>query len=163
MLQNIVLIQPGNIVKRIMRYLKGTLAFGLCYRKSALNQCVGYSDADWAGDVDDRHSTSDDVFLLSGLVVSRKSKKQSSVALSTAEAEYVALSSAAHEALWLRQLLADLSTSQSAEPILIFEDNLLPRTHSFMVGPSTLTSSIILSENKLNMESLLFNIVQLKT
>jgi hypothetical protein len=115
--------QHWTAVKRIMRYLKGTLNFGLCYRKSVSDQCVGYSDADWAGDVDDRHSTSGYVFLVSGSVVSWKSKKQTSVALSTAEAEYVALASAAQEALWLRQLLGDLTMNQSAKPILIFEDN----------------------------------------
>ena len=58
---------------------------------------MGYSDADWAGDVNDRKSTSGYLFMMNGGAVTWKSKKQSCVALSTAEAEYVALSSAAQQ------------------------------------------------------------------
>ena len=64
----------------------------------------GYSDADWAGDLGDRKSTSGYLYQISGGAVTWRSKKQSCVALSTAEAEYMALSSAAQEAVWLRQL-----------------------------------------------------------
>ena len=80
--------------KRILRYLKGTAYLGLSYKKCADGNLIGYSDADWAGDVDDRHSTSGNVFLLAKGAVSWLSKKQATVALSTAEAEYVALSAA---------------------------------------------------------------------
>ena len=109
-------------VKRIMRYLKGTLNYGLLYKKSKLNTCVGYSDADWAGDVNDRKSTSGYIFQVGGTAVSWKSQKQSCTALSTAEAEYVALSQAAQEAIWLRQLNSDL-LSDSCEPTVLYEDN----------------------------------------
>lgn len=83
---------------------------------------IGYSDADWAGDVDDRHSTSGNVFLLAKGAVSWLSKKQATVALSTAEAEYVALTTATQEAIWLRRLLTDVG-KPLAEPVVINEDN----------------------------------------
>ena len=91
--------------KRILRYLKGTVYLGLSYEKCAEGNLSGFSDADWAGDMDDRHSTSGNVFSYAKGVVSWLSKKQATVALSTAEAEYVALSMATQEAVWLRRLL----------------------------------------------------------
>ena len=84
--------------------------------------CVMFSDADWAGDTNDRKSTSGYLFTLSGGAVTWKSKKQSCVALSTAEAEYVALSSAAQESVWLRQLTSDLGSPPKAQ-MTLFEDN----------------------------------------
>ncbi len=78
--------------KRILRYLKGTADLTLKYEKSKANALMGYSDADWAGDQDNRHSTSGNLFLMAGGAVSWMSKKQTMVALSTAESEYVALS-----------------------------------------------------------------------
>ena len=109
-------------VKRIMRYLKGTPNHGLMYSKGDPKSCMGYSDADWAGDVNDRKSTSGYLFKISGAPVSWRSKKQSCVALSTAEAEYMALSSAAQEATWIRQLTSDLQNGPT-RPTVIHEDN----------------------------------------
>ena len=63
-------------VKHILRYLKGTTGFGLLYSKDDSRCCVGYSDADWAGDIDDRKSTSGYLFQISGAAVSWRSKKQ---------------------------------------------------------------------------------------
>ena len=100
-------------VKRILRYLKGTLDITLKYRKSDQGEVLGYSDADYAGDVDDRHSTTGNLFLMSGALISWFSKKQPIVTLSTAEAEYVALSTATQEAVWIRKLLHDFGVSQS--------------------------------------------------
>ena len=74
------------------------------------------------GDLDDCHSTSGNLFLLAGGPVSWLSKKQSTVALSTAEAEYMSLSGATQEAVWLRRLLSDFKFSQE-EPTVIKEDN----------------------------------------
>ena len=108
--------------KRILRYLKGTVSLGLSYKKCADGLLTGYSDADWAGDVDDRHSTSGNVFSLARGAVSWLSKKQAAVALSTAEAEYVALSTATQEAIWLRRLLTD-GGEPLEEPIVIHKDN----------------------------------------
>ena len=87
--------------KRILRYLKGTVYLCLSYKKCADGNLIGYSDADWVGDVDDRHSTSGNVFLLAKGAVSWLSKKQATITLSTAETEYVALSAATQEAIWL--------------------------------------------------------------
>ena len=93
----------------------------LQYRSTG-EKLLGYSDADWANDTDDRHSTTGNVFIMSGGAISWLSHKQSTVALSTAEAEYVALGSATQEAIWLNQLLTDLriDTKRSIE---ILEDN----------------------------------------
>ena len=83
---------------------------------------IGYADADWAGDHDDRHSTTGNLFLMSGGAISWLSKKQPSVALSTAEAEYMALSTATQEAVWLRRMLADLQANPK-DPTVMLEDN----------------------------------------
>ena len=83
---------------------------------------IGFSDADWAGDQDDRHSTTGNLFLMAGGPVSWLSKKQAIVALSTSEAEYIALSVATQEAVWLRRLLVDLK-GNSVCPTVMMEDN----------------------------------------
>ena len=98
-------------VKRIFRYLKGTSGLGIKFKyqsDSSSNTLYGFADADWAGDVEDRKSTSGYCFKMCGGVVSWRSKKQHCVALSTAEAEYLALSAATQEVVWLRQFLNDL-------------------------------------------------------
>jgi hypothetical protein len=108
-------------VKRIFRYLKGTISLSLHY-KTTEEMMFGYSDADWANDLDDRRSTSGNVFIMSGGAVSWLSQKQTTVALSTAEAEYMALGLAVQEAIWLRRLLRDLNVA-TTEPTRIHEDN----------------------------------------
>ena len=114
--------QHWTAVKRILRYLRGTADYGLAFTSHSSGDCIGYSDSDWGGDLDDRKSTSGYVFLVNGCAVSWKSKKQSCVALSTTEAEYVALASAAQEAVWVRELTAQLK-DHSPEAITIYEDN----------------------------------------
>ena len=109
-------------LKRILRYLKGTANYGLAYLMSDQTELLGYSDADWAGDTMDRKSTSGYVFIMAGAAISWRSCKQTCVALSTAEAEYIALSAAAQETLWLQQLTSDLFRS-CIQPTTIFEDN----------------------------------------
>ena len=112
-------------VKRILRYLKGTLDLALHYEATG-KQLLGYSDADWANDLDNQHSTTGNVFIMSGGAVSWLSQKQSTVALSTAESEYIALGSATQEAIWLRQLLVDMKVDVSSS-LEILEDNQEPR------------------------------------
>ena len=107
-------------VKRVLRYLKGTIDIGILYRGDA--GVLGYSDADYAGDADDRKSTSGYLFLIAGGPVSWRSRKQSTVALSTAEAEYIALSTAAQECVWFKKLLSELA-DQPDGPVTILEDN----------------------------------------
>ncbi|XP_070011328.1 secreted RxLR effector protein 161-like [Nicotiana tabacum] len=85
--------QHWKAVKRILRYLKGTIDYSLCYQGTDL-QLKSYTDADWGGDLDERKSTSGYTFLLNNGAVSWSSKKQSCIALSTMEAEFVALSAA---------------------------------------------------------------------
>ena len=109
-------------VKRIFRYLKGTIDLCIKYERSADNRLVGFSDADWAGDLTDRHSTTGNLFMMSGAAIDWISKKQPVVALSTTEAEYVALSAATQEAVWLSRLLTDIKAPPKA-PIVIKEDN----------------------------------------
>ena len=109
-------------VKRILRYLKETINLGLKYKKPESGTLVGYSDADFAGDLHDRRSTSGNLFLFARCPVSWYSKKQPAVSLSTAEAEYISLSGATQEAVWLRQLLSDFKLHQEA-PTVIKEDN----------------------------------------
>ena len=110
-------------VKRILRYIKGTINYGLIF-KAEDNKGIlaGYSDADWAGDIDTRRSTSWYVFQICGSTVSWCSKRQSSVSRSSTEAEYIALSMASQEAVWLSRLLKNVGVKQE-EPILIYEDN----------------------------------------
>lgn len=109
-----------SAVKRILR--KGTPDYGLQFSADCSSTCIGFSDADWAGDASDRKSASGYTFQLSGTAISWRSKKQPCLSLSTAEAEYVALSAAAQEALWLKQLLADLNVTQET-PMIRNEDN----------------------------------------
>ena len=94
-------------VKRIMRYLKGTAAYGLNYCSTG-STLVGYSDADWAGDKDSRRSTSGYAFQLGKNLISWSSKKQSTVALSSSEAEYMASSFATQELIWLKALIKEI-------------------------------------------------------
>ena len=98
-------------VKRTFIYLRGTIQFGLVYTKGESGALTGYSDADWGGDCIDYKSTSGYLFQIGSSAVSWKSKKkQSCVALSTAKAEYMALASAAQEAVSMRELCADLKS-----------------------------------------------------
>ena len=110
--------------KRILRYLKQTKHLMLWYGQSD-EKLIGYSDSDYARDVDDRHSTSGYVFILGDGAVSWYSGKQKGISTSTAQAEYVALSHATKEAVFLRQLLAEFkgNSSGDCEAITIREDN----------------------------------------
>ncbi len=104
--------QHWMAVKRIFRYLKGTQKYGLLFKTSTDKDCVGFSDTDWGGDLDDRKSTSGYVFQIGGTNW-WNSHKLACVALSTAEAEYIALASTAQESVWLQQLLADITTEEN--------------------------------------------------
>jgi len=95
--------------KRVLRYLKGTSDSALEYGKDAHGaELVGWSDSDYASDSSSRRSRTGYVFMLNGAAVSWKSQRQQTVALSTAEAEYMALTAATQKALFLKQLLNEL-------------------------------------------------------
>ena len=88
----------------------------LCYQGDDL-KLRGYSDADWAGDLNKRKSTTGYVYTLGGGAISWGSKKQTSTAMSTAEAEYIACSTAVQEAVWLRNLLCDIDLISKDQPV----------------------------------------------
>eukprot|EP00253_Pinus_taeda_P025737 PITA_25737 len=108
--------KPGKehwtTVKRIFRYLRGTNDYGLCYKgRPGLDRVLdirGFVDADWVGDLDQRISTSGYVFNLFGGAFSWMTKKQSVVALSTTEAEYMVATHASKEAVWLQRICSSM-------------------------------------------------------
>jgi hypothetical protein len=97
-----------SAAKQVVRYLAGTVNLGLQFSRGA-NVLNGYCDADYAGDIDKRKSTSGHVFLINGTVISWASKLQPAIAMSTCEAEFVAAANATKEALWLKTLLGDFT------------------------------------------------------
>ena len=100
---------------------QGTTHLRLLYNRSNDQSLVGYSDADWGGDVDNYRSTTSYIFQIGGVAVSWKSKKLDCVALSTAEAEYMVLACTTQEAVWLRELKTDINNKLSG-PTTIYED-----------------------------------------
>jgi hypothetical protein len=95
-------------LKRILRYLQGTMSLGLTMHRSSPTELVVYTDADWAGCPDTRRSTSGYAVFLGDNLVSWSSKRQHTVSRSSAEAEYRAVANGVAEATWLRQLLLEL-------------------------------------------------------
>ena len=96
------------LVKRILRYVKGTLPQGLHIGTGPVRSLTAYSDADWAGCPDSRRSTSGYCVFLGDTLVSWSSKRQTTVSRSSVEAEYRAVAHAVAECCWLRQLLQEL-------------------------------------------------------
>ncbi|KAK2989631.1 hypothetical protein RJ640_002505 [Escallonia rubra] len=106
-------------VKRILRYLKGTHDLGLWFpRNTSFFDLIGYSDADYAGCKTERKSTSGGCQFLGHSLVSWSSKKQNSVALSTTEAEYMAVGACCAQILWMKQTLLDFGLKYDHIPIL---------------------------------------------
>ena len=106
--------------KGVLRYIAGTQGYGITFGKG-IDGIHGYCDADYAGDLDTRRSTTGYVFIMNGGAISWSSRLQPTVAVSTAEAEYMSAASAVKEALWLRKLSADLGMSM--ETVQISCDN----------------------------------------
>ena len=105
-------------MKHLLRYVAGTIDYGLAYTSNAELNLVGYSDSDMAGDVDDRKSTSGILYFLDGNPVAWQSQKQRVVALSSCEAEYIAGAAAACQGVWLRRLLQDVVGAGVTSPQL---------------------------------------------
>lgn len=105
-------------VKRILRYLHGTSSYRLKFDASKTGPIYGYCDADWTSDPDER-SVTGYIFIKYDAPISWCTKRQPTVALSTTEAEYMAMSSAAQETLWLRGLSEEIEQS-SKNPTQIF-------------------------------------------
>ena len=110
----------------VLCYLGGTKNLGLVFHGDAeedmASLILGYTGSDWAGQIDTHHSTGGYVFKMSGAAVSWSSKLQTSPALSLTEAEYMATTCAAQEAIWLCQLLEQLG-HQKTQPTTLLEDN----------------------------------------
>ena len=107
--------------KNLLRYLRGTINHGLRYTVGSL-RLHGYTDADWAGSVVDRKSTSGYCFTLGSASISWMSRKQKSMALSTTEAEYIAACMAYWEATWLRKLFSELFEHVLDATIILCDD-----------------------------------------
>ncbi|KAG7588970.1 Zinc finger CCHC-type [Arabidopsis suecica] len=112
----------GNALKQILRYLQGTLAYGLTYKKGGTKKIVGYSDSSHNVDPDDGRSTTGHVFYYGDSPITWCSQKQPTVALSSCEAEFMAATEAAKQALWLQELLSEL-TGQSFAKTFLYIDN----------------------------------------
>lgn len=107
--------------KRVLRYLKGTMDVGLKFRRTT-EPLTGYVDADWANCLDDRRSYTGYAFILSGTTISWESRKQRTVALSSTEAEYMALTEAAKEAIYLQRFLKELGFDELTK-VKVYCDN----------------------------------------
>ena len=99
--------------KNILKYVKGTIEFGLWYTNDSSCEVIGYSDADWGGSTDDFRSTSGGCYYLGQNLVGWSSKKQTSVTLSTAESEYVAAGACCAQLIWIKQMLSNYGIIQS--------------------------------------------------
>ncbi|KAK8935339.1 hypothetical protein KSP39_PZI014001 [Platanthera zijinensis] len=108
--------------KRILRYLKGTSTYGILLKHEENTKLIGYCDSDWAGSLDDRRSTSGHVFFLGSSPISWSSRKQHTIALSTTEAEFMALNTAACEAIWLARLKKNLTGGEEDEVKLMCDN-----------------------------------------
>jgi hypothetical protein len=120
------LANPGpqhlKLARRILRYLNGTKGLRLTY-KGQPQMLKGFTDADWGGCRDTRRSTAGYLFNIGSGAISWQSKRQSVVALSTCEAEFLGQTQATKEAIWLRRLLNELNMSQGKTATIICGDN----------------------------------------
>lgn len=110
-------------IKHVLRYLYSTIDYKLIYQHTG-TAVIGYADADWGSNPLDRKSYSGYAFFLGGAAFSWSSKRQNCVALSSTEAEYIDLTMAAKEAIYIRSLLGELGLQTMENPIIVYGDNL---------------------------------------
>lgn len=124
-----------RVAKGVLRYLAATRSVGITYGGSSSDEGLrGWCDADYGGDKDIRRSTTGYVFTINGGAVSWASKRQQTVALSTAESEYMAACAATREAVWMRQLVGELGLPVKAVPISGDNQASLNWVHNHVVG-----------------------------
>ena len=111
-------------LKRILRYVQGTLSLGLFYSRTEDYKLVGYSDSDRCGDINDRKSTSVYVFFMGNTTFTWLSKKHPIVTLSTCEAEYVVASWCVCHTIWLRNVLSEMKLKQRGATIIQVDNKL---------------------------------------
>ena len=114
-----------NAAKRILRYVKGTIGYGILMpinHSENTRNLYGYTDADWCGDKSDRKNIAGFVFLIDSTPISWSSKKESVVALSSCEAEYIAAAMGACQAVWLDTLMQELKIKEEG-PVELYVDN----------------------------------------
>lgn len=107
----------------MLRYLKGTQSFGVFYKKGGGEELTVYTDSDYAGDTDDRRSTSGYAFILSEGAVAWASKKQPVVTLSTTEAEFVAAAFCACQCVWMRRILEEFGLGQAKSTTILCDNS----------------------------------------
>lgn len=112
----------GDIMKQIMRYLQGSSTFGLKYRREGTKKLTGYSDSSHNIDQDDGRSTTGHMFYFGTSPITWCSQKQNTVALSSCEAEFMAATEAARQAIWLQELLSEI-TGWKSERVTIKIDS----------------------------------------
>jgi hypothetical protein len=154
-------------VKRIIRYVNDTLPYGIWYSWETNLVVAGYSDADWARNAEDRKSISGGCFYVGNNLVAWMSKKQASISLSTAEAEYITVGNYCTQLLWMKTLLGDCGFSQdtliincdntsainiSKNPVQHFQTKHIDIRHHFLrdlVESEVVSLSFIPTENQL--------------
>ena len=97
--------------KRVLRYLKDTVDYGVFYRKGGVGDLIGFTNSDYAGNIEDSKSTSGYVFMMSGGTVTWFSCKPLIVTLLTTEVEFVAASACACQFVWMRRILKEIGHS----------------------------------------------------
>ncbi|GKE80532.1 ribonuclease H-like domain-containing protein [Tanacetum coccineum] len=125
-----------SALKRILRYVRGTLNYGLQIYSSSTSSLVAYFDADWAGCPTTRRSTSGYYVFLGNNLLSWSSKRQFTLSRSSAEAEYRGVANAVAETSWLRNLLRELHSPLSTAT-LVYCDNVSAFTYIFKKGLPT--------------------------
>jgi hypothetical protein len=117
-------VKHMSAVKQIMRYLQGTLNYGLVYTQENKQELLmGYNDSDVGGDLVGRRSTRGMSFYVNDSLVTWNSHKENTVALSSCEAEFMVATTAAKQALWLRNLLSELTGTQPKAVTLRVDNN----------------------------------------
>lgn len=118
--------QPTNdhfsVVKHILRYVQGTLNFGLNFRRGSSSSLIGYSDADWARCIETRRSTYGYSIFLGNNLISWSGRKQPTVSRSSCESEYRAMANTSAELVWVINILRELRTLPSERPILLCDN-----------------------------------------